>query len=127
MRSAGGRPVPCIFFSETMRTLFRVLTPPILFFASSSCWLWRGPTEEECAQVHVNNLRLLANDETMPEEMKRMMIRTVADPQRQKAMIESCMEKKTLKQIRCEMAAQSFIELTKCSPQTEKPKIEEKK
>ncbi len=76
----------------------------------------------------MNNVRLLADDQTMPEEMKRMMIRTIVDPTRQNAMIASCVEKKTLAQIKCEMAAKTFVELTKCSPpRTEKPTIEEKK
>lgn len=110
-----------------MHIILRSFTFFLVLLTLPGCWLWRGPTEEECEKAHLNNVRLLAEDETLPEEMKRLMIRTIVDPQRQHAMIKSCVEKKTLAQIRCEMGAKSFFELTKCSPPRAEDKPEEKK
>ena len=83
-----------------------------LFFGCSK----RKPDRDRCLAAHKHNLELLAKNDAMPKEAKDFMLSSLKDPQKEKAMVESCLASKTMAQVRCELSATSFDDLKKCKP-----------
>ncbi|MBI3394945.1 MAG: LipL41-expression chaperone Lep [Spirochaetia bacterium] len=98
--------------SQTLSTLLRSASAAVLLGLASCGWM--RPSEEIWQKAHLNNVRIVAEDESMPKQMQQMLLRTVLDPTRQEAMIRSCVEKKTRAQVSCELGAQTFVDLVAC-------------
>ena len=73
-----------------------------------------APTEEQCVNAHLHNIRIFAQSPDLSGEMRQQVLKSVVNRDIAPAMIESCMKKKTRSQIRCEMKSETLDELSRC-------------
>lgn len=78
------------------------------------------------AQIHI--VKLIADDESMPKQVQALMLRSVLKPETNEAIVKTCVQNKTLKQVQCELSAAKFSDLQSCKrhekSETSGPKTE---
>ncbi|WP_061249555.1 LipL41-expression chaperone Lep [Leptospira alstonii] len=76
----------------------------------------KTPTEEECVENQMHNVKLIAQaDETeIPPTMQQIMLKQILQPEISRAIVLRCMSHKTLKQVQCELGKEKFLDLKEC-------------
>ncbi|TGK12176.1 LipL41-expression chaperone Lep [Leptospira fletcheri] len=72
------------------------------------------PKPEECADAQIHIVKLIADDESMPKQVQALMLRSILKPEMNEAIVNHCIQHKTLKQVQCEQNATKFSELNVC-------------
>ena len=75
-------------------------------------------SEQECVDVHLHNVGIVAADPAISESMRQQILQSVVNRQIAPAMIESCMKNKSREQIQCEMQSATLDELSLCRNQS---------
>ncbi|PNV75028.1 LipL41-expression chaperone Lep [Leptospira inadai] len=104
--------ISCFFGSEKSGRLTSAFLFCILALFAVSCRT--KPNPEECMDAQVHIVKLIADDESMPKQVQALMLRSVLKPETNEAIVKTCVQNKTLKQVQCELSALKFRDLQSC-------------
>ncbi|WP_036096824.1 LipL41-expression chaperone Lep [Leptospira weilii] len=74
------------------------------------------PTEEECVENQMHNVKLIAqaSETEIPPTMQQIMLKQILQPDMSRAIVLRCISDKTLKQVQCELGKEKFSDLKEC-------------
>jgi len=97
--------------------LFR-LTPILALLAAHavSCHKQSAPDSALCLKAHLHKIKIIGEDPLLSPDLKQIMLESLLDKRKQPAILQACIEKKTVALLECELRASTFQELRRCVP-----------
>jgi len=81
-----------------------------LFFCSR-----KSLSDSDCQRLLIQNSKVIAEDDSLPEEMKQIILKSILHPDKRQAFIVECKKTRSKERYRCEMQAETFSDLRDCS------------